>query len=530
MTDAEASHADRSSGVPMKSGMTEPPLSRRLSTSDRTILSVAKGGGFLAAGSMFNYASRFVVALMMARVLGVDDYGAYNLSVSLAFVLAGLGNLGLDAAMERYIAVFSARGDGAGVRGTVRIGVVASTTGGILVAAAVYSLAPDVAAGIFGDRSLTPLFRLVALIVPVLVLTTLLSAAMRGFRRMDYSAFAEDFVQPLIRTVAIAGLAIVGFNAAVAVVVFGLSFVAALATLMMLLRRRLAEVTAASHVKDHLREISVFSFPFWLAGFLTQFRQNVQPVLLGVFKDVASVGIFSVASSANLISHTIYLSITKSLRPPLAELIDTGNRAEAERLYRTTTRWTLTISLPVFIVMVLYPAAILRVFGESFEAGATALVVLAFSELANAATGTCGTVIDMSGYNTVKVVNKFVWVGLSLGLNVLLIPPFGIMGAAVAVLLATATVQMIRVIEVWMLAGLNPYDRMILKPVAAAALAFAPGWAIEQWLIDSLGTLELLAAALAVGLVYVGALIILGLGDDDRLVLEAIWRRVRPWK
>jgi O-antigen/teichoic acid export membrane protein len=514
----------------VKPGMTEPSVSRRLSTGDRTLLSVAKGGGFLAAGSIFNYASRLVVSLVLARVLGVDDYGAYNLSVSLAFMLAGVGNLGLDAAMERYIAVFSFRGDDAGVRGTVRLGVVASTIAGILVAASVYVLAPNIAAGIFDERSLAPLFRLVALIVPVLILTTLLSAAMRGFRRMDYSAFAENFVQPLVRTVVIAGLAIVGFNAALAVLVFGLSFVTALAVLIILLRRRLADVTGAPRVKEHIREISVFSFPFWLAGLLTQFRQNVQPVLLGVFNDVASVGIFSVASSANLISHTIYLSITKALRPTMAELIDTGDRAETERLYRTTTRWTVTISLPVFIVMVLYPTAILGIFGKSFEAGAAALVVLAFSELANAATGTCGTVIDMSGYNTVKVVNKFVWIGLSLGLNVLLIPRFGIIGAAVAALGATATIQIVRVVEVWILAGLNPYDRMILKPVAAAAIAFAPGWAIQRRLIESFGTFELLASVLAVGLIYVGALILLRLGEDDRLVLQAIWRRARSWK
>ena len=519
----------RITDVPAKSNMTEPSPTSRVSTGDQTLLSVAKGGGFLAAGSVFNYVSRFVVALVLARVLGVDDYGAYNLSVSLAFVLAGFGNLGLDAAMERYIAVFSGRGDGASVRGTLRLGVVASTVAGLVVAATVYVLAPDVATGVFDNRSLAPLLRLVALFVPVLILTGLLAAAMRGFRRMDQSAFAEDFVQPLVRTIVIAGLAVVGFNASVAVLVFGLSFVIALMALIMLLRARLKDIKAAPRVKEHMREISAFSFPFWLAGLLTQFRQNIQPVLLGAFNDVASVGIFSVASSAHLISHTIYLSITKALRPTMAELIDTGDRSEMERLYRTTTRWTVTISLPAFIVMVLYPEAILGLFGESFEVGAAALVVLAFSELANAATGTCGTVIDMSGYNTVKVVNKFVWVGLSLGLNILLIPRFGIMGAAVAVFGATATIQIMRVVEVWVLARLNPYDRTILKPVAAAAIAFGPGWVIQRFIGPS-GVFELLAAMVAVGAVYLGALVILGLGDEDRLVAQAIRRRARPWK
>jgi O-antigen/teichoic acid export membrane protein len=353
---------------------------------------------------------------------------------------------------------------------------------------------------------------------------------MRGFRRMDHSAFAENFVQPLFRTVVIAGLAIVGFDAAGAMIVFGSSFVCALAVLIVLLRRRLESVPSTAHVREHLREVSVFSFPFWLAGLLAQFRKNVQPVLLGAFRDVASVGIFSVASAANMVGSTINLAISKSLRPVLAELLDLGDHAKTERLYRTTTRWTVSISLPFFLVMVLFPDAVLRIFGESFQAGAAALVLLAFSELANAASGTSGTVIDMSGYNTVKVVNKFVWVGLSLGLNILLIPSFGIMGAAVAALTASATMQTMRIVEVWVLARLIPYDRMIFKPLAAAGLAFVPGVVIRQWSGGALGVVELGLSAVAIGLLYVGTLAVLGIEEDDRLVLRAILRQLTPWR
>lgn len=511
----------------MTPGTTEPLIAEQR-TSDRTLLSVAKGGGFLAAGNIFNAASRFVVALVLARVLGVDDYGAYNLAVSLAFALSGIGNLGLDAAMERYLAVFAARGDTAGLRGTVRIGVIGSAVASIAVAAVAFALAPETAARVFDNRSLAPLLQLVALFIPVLVLTTLLSAAMRGFRRMDHSAFAENFVQPLFRTVVIAGLAIVGFDAAGATIVFGLSFFSALVVLIVLLRRRLRGVPPTAHVRVHVREVAVFSFPFWLSGLLAQFRKSVQPVLLGAFRDVASVGIFAVASAANMVTTTINLAITKSLRPVLAELLDRGDRAATERLYRTTTRWTLSISLPFFLVMVLFPESVLRVFGRSFQVGAAALVVLAFSGLADAASGTSGTVIDMSGYNAVKVVNKVVWVGLSLGLNLLLIPRFGIMGAAAAALAASVTIQTMRVVEVWMLARLLPYDRLIFKPLGAAVLAFAPGMAIRQWSDGTLGVVPLAATAILIGLVYVGVLAALRIEEDDRLVLRAIARQVTP--
>ena len=494
---------------------------------DSAVVSVAKGGGFLAAGSLFDYVARFVVALVMARVLGVDDYGAYNLSVSLAFVVAGVANLGLDAAMERYLAVFTRRGDSGGVRGTLRLGVGVSLIGAIVTSAIFYLTAPSIAAATADSASVVPLFRLAALAVPILTMTTVLSAAARGFLRMDHSSFAEKVVQPLVRTVLIVGLAVVGFDARAAVVIFLGSFAAALVVLVRLISQRVAAEPGPAVVRPHVKEIAAFSFPFWLAGMLTQVRKNVQPVLLGVFNNLASVGIFSVASSAQLVGHAVYLSISKSLRPILAGVLDAGDHAAAQRLYRTTTRWTILTNLPLFVMTVLYPSVILSVFGESFTAGASALVILAFGELASVGTGTCGTVIDMSGYNRVKVINKFVWVGLSLGLNVVLIPRYGIIGAASAAVGATASIQFIRVIEVWRLAGLTPWDRLTLKPLTAGAVAFATGLAAKAWLPIAMGVPHLVVAGILVGSVYVAVLGLLGLADDDRMVLGLILGRAR---
>ena len=505
----------------------DPGSGAEAAPSSRNLLAVAKGGGFLAAGDLFNYGSRLAAALVLARVLQADEYGLYTLSVSMAFVAGGLANLGLDSAMERYVAVLRARKDESGVQGTLQIGIGLTLLSTLTVSVVGFFLADTVALEVFDDPRLAPLLRLVAFMVPFVVSTTLFAAIVRGFKRMDYSAFAEDFIQPVVRVTLIGILAVIGLTVQVAIFIFGTSYLVATAVLVGLVHRLFPLDQPIGQAHRYTKEILTFSFPFWFSGLLNQMRINVQPLLLGVYSSMANVGIFSLVTSANLLGRVANMAVRTSLRPTLAETLDQGETEEAEHLYQATTRWTLTANLPVFIVMVLYPTAIMSVFGESFEAGATALFLLAWAELANAATGTCGAVIDMSGLNLVKFLNKIFEVGLTLLLSVLLIRQWGLTGAATAVLVSSATIQVVRLVEVRIFVGLHPYNLRILKPVLAGIVALGAGFGIDRLVPADGGLVQLMFDALVVVGVYAMVLIALGLSEEDRVIIRAIARRLR---
>ncbi len=491
------------------------------------LMTVAKGGGFLAAGDLLNYASRFIAALVLARVLDADAYGLYTLSVSLAFVAAGIANLGMDAAAERFVAVLRGRGDEGGVEETLRFSVGLSLLAALMISTVGFFAADSIARGVFEEDALAPLLRMMAFIVPFLVSTTLLASIVRGFKRMDYSAFAENLVQPLVRISLIGLLAFVGLTAEVAVVIFGISYLLATAVLVKLLRGLFRPSPEVSRARQHSRDVAVFAVPFWFSGLLNQLRRSLQPILLGIYSTVANVGIFSLVSSANVIGRVAIMAIRKSLRPTLAQMLDQENRSEAAHLYQATTRWTLTANLPVSLVMILYPTALLSLFGERFEAGATALILLALAEVAKAASGTCGVVIDMSGLNLVKMVNKTFHVTLTLLLNVIFIVQWGLVGAAAASLVGTIVIQLIRLIEVRVLIGLNPYDATVLKPVAAAIVAFTGGWGLNQVVPATNGAVELALNSAVVGGLYVAAIAAFGFTEEDRSIMRAVARRAR---
>lgn len=499
----------------------------RAAVSPDRLLFVAKGGGFLAAGDLFNYVSRLVASLVLANLLGADRYGLYTLSVSLGFLVAGLGNLGLDAAMERYVAVYRNRKDQTSVRGTLQLGLGVTLLAAVTTGAGTYFAAGTVARRVFEDPRLTPMFQLVGLLVPFVIATALLTSVVRAFKRMDYSAFAENFIQPLVRLALIGVLALVGLTETVALIILVVSYVAATLVLLGMFHRVFPHVLVRAEARRETREIAAFSFPFWFSGILTQIRKNVQPVFLGVFSAAANVGIFSIATSANLLSSVSMMATRKSLRPILAETLDEGNEAQTRHLYQATTRWTLTAALPSFLVIILYPTELMGLFGKSFEAGAAALFVLAWADLSNAATGTCGTILDMSGLNRIKMINKVFEFAVTISLNVVLIPRWGLMGAAFAVLGSTVAIQLVRVIEVAVIVGLHPYNRRIGKPVMAGAVAYLAGLGLRALLAPDSGLFAFVLNVGLVVLVYVVVLLILGLTDEDRTVARAVLSRMR---
>ncbi|HSK96282.1 MAG TPA: polysaccharide biosynthesis C-terminal domain-containing protein, partial [Euzebyales bacterium] len=224
-----------------------------------------------------------------------------------------------------------------------------------------------------------------------------------------------------------------------------------------------------------------------------------------------------------------------SVKPVLAGLSDQADHEGLTRVYTAATRWTLTLNIPFFLVSVLYPHAILAIFGESFASGATALILLAVGEVVVAGTGICGSIIDMTGHTRLKLVNTVVWIALLLVCNVLLIPRWGLVGAATASLIATATINIIRLVEVWVVERLTPYRDGFWKPVLAATTALSAGLMLRAALpVDDAIGVAVVQGTLVVAL-YAGLIMWFGFAPEDRLVfaraahkLERPLSRIRP--
>lgn len=503
------------------------PLARGQRRSERRVLVAARGGGALFAGRLFQWVVRFGIGVLLARVLGADGFGLYSLAISIATLTASLPTLGLDSALVRFTAIAAARRQPAQLRADLRFVLSLSCVLSLIAVSVIFVSAGTIAETALHDARLTPLLLISGLVVPSVVLNAQLGAALQGMRRIEYAALAELFSQPVVRLVLVlALLVVVGLTPASALVAWlGASFAATI-ILAWLLRRMLPPAPPGQSARPRAWELLRYSLPVFLSNIVHRVGGNLQTLFLGALSTVSAVGIFSVAAHLNMIGSVFHSAIVSSSMALFAEAEDRGDRRGLESLYQTVSKWSISLNLPLVLIVFLFPEALLAMFGPEFSEGTGALMILAGANLANAATGTSGAVLDMTGHTGVKLLNAILGLGLALGLNLLLIPPLGIIGAAIAVVASTSAVNVLRVVEVGLLLKTSPYNATFYKLIVAgsAGLVLALAWKAIA------GTAPMFVTA-AVGIplllaTYLFVLIKLGLSPEDRQVLDRVAKRL----
>ncbi|HUE98220.1 MAG TPA: flippase [Anaerolineales bacterium] len=497
----------------------------RASSFERNLVGVAKGGGITLAGKMFNNAIRLVTAFLLARLLGAEQYGMYQLSLNVITLVAGIVLLGFDRALTRFMAISVARRDDNKTWGILQLGIGIPLLLSVLTNIGLFLLAYPVAEQLFHDIRMAPLIQIVSIFASFSALSDVLIGAVRGFKNMQYPVIAKFMVQPVVKLILVGVSALLGLQVWHAVIIFGIGELVTAGLLLYFLNQLFSLRRPIGSGQRNLREMVAYAIPDWLAGLLTTFRINIQALLIGTLGTIAGVGIFAVADQLNKIGHDFYTSINTSADPYIAELHDSGKTKELGHLYQTATKWSLTINLPFFLTFMLFSEQILSIFGKSFVGGATALIILAWANLVDVGTGMCGTILSMTGHTRLKLVNNIVSISLSIGLNVLLIPRFGIVGAAVSALLVYIALNSIRILQVYYLMRLTPYNRTFLKPIAAALVAFGVIFALKTWLPVGENILFVAAYAFTLLGIFAGMIWLMGLSSEDRMLLDRVMQK-----
>jgi hypothetical protein len=98
-------------------------------------------------------------------------------------------------------------------------------------------------------------------------------------------------------------------------------------------------------------------------------------------------------------------------------------------------------------------------------------------------------------------------------------------GAAIASFIAIVAVNVLCVVEVWILERLVPFDRSFVKPIAAGMAAFVVGLLLTWWIPVGTDLVTAVVQAVVITAVYVGLVLLFGLAREDRLVLERVGRK-----
>ena len=488
----------------------------------------AKGGSIVFSGNVAQCVLRAVLAVVLARLLGTEEFGLYNLALAVFFLSVDVSILGLPFALVKFVPENIRRG-AREVLGVLLLGMGIPFLVGLSLGLCLLFAAPFIAQSIFGEPRLTPLLRLVAVILPFAALVRTSAAAAYGFKRMELKAISDDVVRNVLKLTLVILVGLFGLDALGALSIELVTQVTACGLLIYLLNRVFSLHRSWRGAHLPWKEMLPFSLPLYFHRFATNLLHQLPLVLLGILGTVVSAGIFSAVTRLVSVGMLFHLSMTVSSMPLISGLQTSNDTQGLLRLYRAQTRWSLLFYWPILIALLLFPGEILSVFGPSFVIGETSLVILSLATLVRISAGIAPTILAMTGHVWATLLNSLSSLAITAILCVFLIPGWGLVGAAGAYGFSLSLASLITLIQVFFYLRIHPFTCSLLKPAAAAFLSLGVAWGLARSLNETEVILSMIIS-LGVGYsLYLCCLLLFGFLPEEKTMMKKLVSRVIRW-
>lgn len=361
----------------------------------------------------------------------------------------------------------------------------------ILVALAAF-VAPELLPRVYpyGDR-LAVVLRVMAFALPLMVFDRVVIAATQGLKIMKYEALINGGFRPLLlvtsaiaiwyvlpdeRGLAVAYLITQALVAIVAVVVYARELDWAP------LRR------AIRHLRID-REMIRFALPQNLNTTFERFITNIDIVMLGMFNvSAATVGFYGAGALIVRELRQIKLVYSGAFAPHIVRLYHQGDNHTLARMFARTSRWISQWAIAAILCVAVLRDDLLAIISPEYVGQvSTFMLFLLVIPFLQCTLGVAANVVVMTGHSRLNLLNSVTTGVTNVVLNLVMIPPFGLVGAAAASAIAASVRATMEMTEMRMILRTPWFLRELLPPLvggllAAAALVIVA--TLTTWLVD----------------------------------------------
>jgi O-antigen/teichoic acid export membrane protein len=391
-----------------------------------------RGAGLVVAIRFAGAGLAYLSQIALARWMGGFQYGIYAYAWSWVMLLGFVAPLGLNVLLLRTLPDALVRRRLGRLAGQLRWVPAMTFIAGAALAAVLAGLV--VWSGDLIGRHYVSSLVLAALCLPFFALSVTGESIGRAFG-WPLVAYAPAYVVRPVLFFLLAGAAVALGGGLDAPFAMGLMLVACIATTAG------QGVAILARLRANLRHVAPRRHPAaWFAAALPLLAIEVcylvitgaDVLILGYLGAPEEVGQYFAAARTCAFLGYISFGITGLAIPKFSEFNSRGDREGLARFVRGIVRWGFFPTAAGAAVLALGGEAILSLFGGEFTAAYPVLLVMLAGVLARAATGPVEYLLAMNGHQRAVIVILGVSAGLDVALNLLLIPAFGMMGAAVA--------------------------------------------------------------------------------------------------
>ncbi len=219
------------------------------------------------------------------------------------------------------------------------------------------------------------MLRIFAVAVPFSVAIEILAAVFRGFDRVEEKVYFRDVLMNVLKVLFIVSVIILGYSFLEMISAYTLSIVITSVAFIIYAIKKLPIVRGAG-TDPIIKELFLFSLPLLLTNALSIIIIQIDTLMLGYFKTASIVGLYNAAHPISQLINIFLLSLVFIYVPVTSQLYSKNLMNEIRRNYKILTKWITSATFPFFLIIFLFPEAVLKVlFGSEYVQASVALAL-----------------------------------------------------------------------------------------------------------------------------------------------------------
>ncbi|MFC2150766.1 oligosaccharide flippase family protein, partial [Calditrichota bacterium] len=362
-------------------------------------------------GTLFFAVTGYLFKIYLARTLGAEAIGLYDLGMVMVSLCWMISHFGLPQSAIRYVAIYNQSGESAKLNTLLTNSSALVFISSLVLGGLLYLYRSDVAVFLEAPK-LEDLMIYFLPIVPLGALAALYASMLNGFKEVAWRTVITTFIQLPVRIVATIGfIVILGWSVKGLISGHTIAFISSVALLTLIIRKRnralqwipvrfsKVELTAVWN------DIRPYASVMFLISIFSLLLARVNHVLLSINLDTESVGIFSTVVTTILYVPLLLTSVNSIFAPIIAELHSSGDHKLLGTLFKTITKWISGFTFPLVFTIILYRETFMGFYGSEFLAGTTPLAWMAAAAFIDVSVGSVGYMLLMSGNQRLELIN-----------------------------------------------------------------------------------------------------------------------------
>jgi O-antigen/teichoic acid export membrane protein len=480
-------------------------------TGDPSLTRMARKSGINLVGAAVAAVTNFALIVVLTRELSKDQAGLFFTATSVFLLAAILAKMGTQTGLVYFVARQRAQHSAELIPFILRTGLLPVFVAGLIGAAALALTGAGILEFASGSSIRTVATDLIVLapFLPAAALSDSLLAATRGFGTMRVTVLVENISRSSVQLALVATTAaIAGGHAFVPILAWAAPYLMSSAWAALKVRRLTSRALGdrlPARTADGLRRAFwSFTGPRAFASVAQVLLQRLDIVLVAALRGPADAAVYTAATRLLVAGQLGGSAIASAVQPRLAGTLSTENFSAARAAYQSATSWLILLTWPFYLLCIVDAPIFLRIFGHGYTTATSVVVILAASMLLATACGMVDGVLSMGGRTRWSLVNSLNALAINVVLDLILVPRYGIGGAAIGWAAAIAANNVVPLGQIWRFMRLHPFGNATLLCMTLTTVSFGVIPGAYELITGTNTLLHAAQGAVAGGIVMLG--------------------------